>query len=212
MNPKDIVRSGYDRVSYAYRTESFDYEHSEYKHFLSWLAARLSPGAAVLDLGCGCGIPVAQVLSQRYQVTGVDISPVQIERACQLVPAAQFICADMTSLDLAPGGFEAAVAFFSIIHVPLEEQPALFAKLVQWLKPAGYLLASVGHTAWTGTEDHWCGVNDATMYWSHREADAYRRWFNEVGLLIVREGFLLEGNGSHTILLGQKAGEIRMSV
>jgi SAM-dependent methyltransferase len=202
-DPKDIVRTGYDKVSYAYRTESFDYEHSGYKTFLAWLEPRLGPGAAILDLGCGCGIPVAQVLSGQHQVTGVDISPVQIERARQLVPAAEFICADITTLDFAPGSFAAVVAFYSIIHVPLEEQPALFAKLAQWLKPDGYLLASLGHTAWTGTEPNWRDVEGATMYWSHSDASTYRRWCAANGLRIVQEGFIPEGDGGHTILLAQ---------
>ena len=206
MNPKDIVRSGYDKVSQAYRTEAFDYEHSGYKSFLAWLEPRLDLGATILDLGCGCGIPVAQVLSRQHRVTGVDISPVQIERARQFVPEAEFLCADMATLDFAPSSFDAIVAFYSIIHVPLEEQPMLFGRLTQWLKPHGHLLATVGHAAWTGTRPNWCGVEGATMYWSHSEAGAYRRWFEEVGLRIVQEGFLPEGDGGHTVLLGQKAG------
>ena len=46
MNPKDIVRSGYDKVSRAYRADTFDYEHSGYKTFLAWLELRLNPGAS----------------------------------------------------------------------------------------------------------------------------------------------------------------------
>lgn len=63
LNPKDIVCNGYDKVSYAYHADSFDYEHSGYKTFLSWLVPRLSTSASILDLGCGFGIPVAKVLS-----------------------------------------------------------------------------------------------------------------------------------------------------
>lgn len=201
MDPKAIVRSGYDQISYTYRGDTFDYEHSGYRVYLAWLEPLLSPGAAVLDLGCGCGIPVAQVLAHSHQVTGVDISPVQIARARAIVPSATFICADMTGLAFPPASFDAIVAFYSIIHVPLVEQPALFARLAQWLKPGGYLLASLGHTAWTGTEGGWHG---GTMYWSHADADAYRQWYAANGLEIVKEDFLPEGDGGHTLLLGHK--------
>lgn len=204
MDPKDIVRVGYDQVSYAYRTEAFDYEHSGYETFLSWLELRLAPGAAILDLGCGCGVPVAQVLARQHRVTGVDISPVQIERARQLLPGAWFICADMATLDFAPGSFDAVVAFYSIIHVPLEMQTALLTKLALWLKPGGYLLATVGHTAWTGTEPNWLGVAGATMYWSHGDASFYRSQLEARGLQIVQEEFLPEGDGGHTVLLAQR--------
>ena len=208
MNPKDIVRSGYDKVSYAYRAASFDYAHSAYASCLAWLDPLLPPGARVLDLGCGCGVPVAQELAGRgHAVTGVDLSPVQIERARQLVPAAEFLCADMTALDFPPHAFDAIVAFYSVIHVPLAEQPALFATLARWLKPGGYLLATVGHTAWTGTEADWLDVPGGAMYWSHADAATYRAWFAANGLRIVQEGFLPEGDGGHTVLLGEVTGE-----
>lgn len=209
MNPKDVVRAGYDKVSHTYRTDSFDYERSGYKTFLSWLEPRLRPGAAILDLGCGCGIPVARVLSKRHHVIGVDISPVQIERARQLVPNARFICTDMATLEAEPDSLDAIVAFYSIIHVPLDEQPRLFVKVAQWLRPGGYLLASVGHTYRTGTEVNWRGVVGATMYWSQGDACTYRGWLEQVGLVILQEGFLPEGEGGHTILLGHKSADIR---
>lgn len=127
------------------------------------------------------------------------------------MPAAKFICADMKTPDFSPNSFDAIGAFYSIIHLPLEEQPALFVKVARWLKPAAYFLASVGHTAWTGTEANWRGVQGATMYWSHHDAEVYRRLLEETGLHIVQEGFLPEGKGGHTMLLSQKADNTRTS-
>ena len=56
----------------------------------------------MLDLGCGNGVPVARELSARFAVTGVDLSPVQVERARALVPGARFVCADMTAVEFEP--------------------------------------------------------------------------------------------------------------
>jgi SAM-dependent methyltransferase len=204
MDPKEIVRKGYDQVSYAYRSDTFDFEKSGYKVFLSWLEPFLKDHAAVLDLGCGNGVPVAQVLARRFQVTGVDFSPVQISRANNLVPQAKFIQADMTQVDFPPESFDAVVAFYSIIHIPLAEQPALFHKIAHWLRPEGWFLGSVGHSAWTGTQNDWRGVKDAAMYWSHAEAATYRAWLKNAGMFIQQEGFLPEGDGGHTILLASK--------
>jgi SAM-dependent methyltransferase len=203
MDAKKVVREGYDKVSEAYRSEDFDYANSGYKTFLSWLEPKLPPQAHVLDLGCGIGIPVARVLSQNFKVHGVDISAVQIERARQLVPEAEFQCADITELDFHPDSFDAVVAFFSIIHIPVEEQPALFDSLTSWLVSGGYLLATVGSEAWTGTEPDWRGVEGATMYWSYTNPDTYRSWLAERGFEIIEEGFLPKGDGGHTILLAQ---------
>jgi 2-polyprenyl-3-methyl-5-hydroxy-6-metoxy-1,4-benzoquinol methylase len=41
----------------------------------SW-ARSLPPGAAILDLGCGSGVPIAQaLLADGFDVHGVDASP-----------------------------------------------------------------------------------------------------------------------------------------
>jgi|GEM_PF-3256072 len=100
MDPKDIVRSGYDRVSRAYRGDEVNAEEAaKYAAWIDALIERIGPPGDVLELGCGNGVPTARLLIEAgYRVTGVDISPVQIERARQLVPAAEFECADMTQL------------------------------------------------------------------------------------------------------------------
>ena len=89
-DPKSIVRRGYDLVSLAYRAD--DAEDGTYREWLELLEDRIEPGASILDLGCGCGVPVARRLAPRYRVTGVDLSPVQIARARELVPGAMFCC------------------------------------------------------------------------------------------------------------------------
>ena len=55
-DPKDIVRRGYDLVSRAYRAD--DADDSQYAAWLELVETRVAAGAPVLDLGCGCGVPV----------------------------------------------------------------------------------------------------------------------------------------------------------
>lgn len=56
---------------------------------------------------------------------------------------------------------------------------------------------TLGSVAWTGTERDWLGVEGATMYWSHADAQTYRRWLGEVGLEVVGDEFVPEGTGGH---------------
>lgn len=205
MDPKEIVRRGYDLVARAYRSDNAD--DGAYAPWLDLLEERITPGAQVLDLGCGCGIPVARRLAPRYAVTGVDLSPVQIERARSLVPGATFICADMTELDLPADSFGAIVCLYALIHVPLAEQPAMLRDIARWLRPGGLLLATVGHTAWTGMEKNWLGVEGVDMWWSHADADTYRRWLRDAGLSVEREAFVPEGAGGaggHTLFIATR--------
>jgi SAM-dependent methyltransferase len=202
LDPKAIVRDGYDRVSYAYRAD--DASDEPYRSWLRPLDAELTPGAPVLDLGCGCGVPATRILAERYAVTGADLSPVQIARARTLVPSAQFLCADMTTLDFAPASFAAIVSLYAIIHVPIEQQPTLLDRIVAWLRPGGLLLISVGGDhAWTGSEPDWLDVPGGTMYWSHADAAAYRRWLTDRGCQIEQATFIPEGDGGHMLILAR---------
>ncbi len=207
-NPKDIVRTGYDRVSTAYRGASLDPADPDFIKYDGWvneLSALLSPGAQLLDVGCGNGVPVDQLFIRAgFQVTGVDFSPVQIERARTLVPSAVFFCEDITGMGFPPGSFSAVVSFYAIIHIPLEEQPDLFKRIRNWLKPGGYLMVIVGDDRWTGIEDSYLGVDGGQMYWNHADKDTYLRWLSELGYRVLWNRFVPEGSSGHTLILARK--------
>ncbi len=101
-------------------------------------------------------------------------------------------------------GFAAIVSLYAIIHVPLDEQPALFAKLFAWLQPEGYLLVIVGNSAGTGTEEDWLGVSGATMFWSHADAEIYESWLTELGFKLRWSKVIPEGDGGHQLIFAEK--------
>ena len=201
-DPKAIVRRGYDLVSRAYRAD--DADDGQYGPWLDLLEKRTPLGAAVLDLGCGCGVPVARRLARRYAVTGVDLSPVQVERARGLVPGGSFMCADMSTVKLPTASFDAVVCLYALIHVPLSEQPVILRSVATWLRTGGLFMATLGHGAWTGVEKDWLGVKGGDMWWSHADAETYRRWLSEAGLVVEREAFVPEGAGGHTLFVATR--------
>jgi SAM-dependent methyltransferase len=211
LNPKDIVRTGYDKISHTYRGDDIDRNDPDIAAYVQWvneLIAIVPAGGALLDLGCGNGVPVAQLLAEvGFAVTGVDISPVQIGRAQAIIPAARFVCGDMTALEFPAQTFAAITSFYAIIHVPLAEQRALFANIYHWLQPGGYLMATVGAGAWTGTEENWLDVAGAQMYWSHADTVTYREWLVEQGFVVCWSRFIPEGNGGHSLFLAQRPVE-----
>ncbi len=200
---KEIVREGYNVVSYAYRGDEEDQGSVQYHDWLNELEPLLPAGSRVLDLGCGCGIPVARRLAAAHAVIGVDLSPVQIERARRLVPEAEFICADMGEIDFPGGHFATIVSFYAIIHLPLDEQPTLFKNLHRWLRPGGYLMATVGSQAWTGEAENWRGAG-AKMAWSHAGTETYLEWLADAGFEILWTRFIPEGDGGHTLFLARR--------
>lgn len=60
-DPKQLVRRGYDALSYRHRAD--DADDGNYGPWLAALCARTPAAAAVLDLGCGNGLPVARYLA-----------------------------------------------------------------------------------------------------------------------------------------------------
>ncbi len=106
---RQLVRAGYDAISRTYRSDggqsnpASEENTATYASWVEELRDRLSPGSRVLDLGCGAGVPAASALvAAGFEVTGIDISDVQIERARGLVPEAAFVCADMVEWDCLP--------------------------------------------------------------------------------------------------------------
>ena len=181
---KRLVERGYDRVAESYLATK-DLQDPLALSALEEMAGDLPPGAPVLDLGCGAGIPATRWLAGRgFAVTGVDISERQLELARKLVPSATFLKADMTELDLEPETFDAVVAFHSIIHVPREEHPALLGRIHTWLRPGGLFLAILTITEVDGEDPDWEGWG-APMRWSHHDAQTNRRMLLEAGFEIV---------------------------
>jgi SAM-dependent methyltransferase len=201
-----LVRRGYDAISLAYRSDAGDAaassaeDVSRYAGWVAELAGLLRPGARVVDLGCGAGIPATRELAgYGLQVLGVDFSAVQLGRAQRLVPGARFVQADMAALHLRPARADAVAAFYSLIHVPLADQQALFPRIRDWLRPGGYFLAIVGAGRWTGTEPYL----GADMFWDHADTATYLRWLRESQLTPIWNRYIPEGNSGHTLVLAE---------
>ena len=174
-----LVQHGYDLCATAYEQA----RQAESNPELTLLTSQLSDGATVLDIGCGTGVPVARTLTQRFCVTGVDISSEMINRARVSVPEGTFILGDIMSVEFPPYYFDAAVAYYSIFHLPREEHPELIRRIYTWLKPGGYLLATL---TWFSeapyTEDDFFEV---TMYWSNYGLEDYEKILTEIGFTIL---------------------------
>lgn len=199
---KELVRRGYDAVSEHYRRGTDD--PPEYAAWIDRLRGYLPAGSTVLDLGCGCGVPVSRTLAgYGLAVTGVDISDVQIQRARRLVPAGTFLRADATDVDFPPNSFDAVVCLYTLIHIPQPEQRRLIGRIAGWLRPNGRLLVSAGATAWEGVEQNWLGCG-APMWWSHADAATYRRWIVEAGLRVESDEFVPEGSGGHQLFWAER--------
>jgi ubiquinone/menaquinone biosynthesis C-methylase UbiE len=103
------------------------------------VAALLPAGAAVLDLGCGTGVPTAKILTEScHRVVGVDISEGMLRLAREQVPTAEFVHADFAELPEHYRTFEAVTAFFSLLMLSKSDIEKTVDKVAGWLAPGGY--------------------------------------------------------------------------
>lgn len=183
------MREGYDALSHEYRSDEFLVD-SDYRTWLQELMYELPSNPSVLDLGCGCGLPAARWLSNNgCRVTGIDISPVMIDRAKKLVPRAIFHCCDMMTMGYPANCFDAVISYYAVIHLPLAEQPKLFESVYRWLRPGGLFQVTVGSEHFDGIEDYQpAGPTGriAPMFWSHADESTYRRMFDELSFEILQ--------------------------
>jgi SAM-dependent methyltransferase len=182
-DPKRLVQQGYDAIADGYACWAVADESDLRTKWLAKLVEMLPAGSAVLEMGCGAGLAVSRALAERYRLTGIDISWVQVDRARMNVPNARFVQADMTKTPFQPIAFDAVVALFSITHVPREEHAELLDQARGLLRPGGYLLANMAATDDPGTiEDDWLGT---PMYFSGFDAATNQRLVQDAGFDLI---------------------------
>ena len=136
--------SSYDHVAKEYAEKYLhEFDHKPFdRDLLDRFAVMIPAGGRVLDLGCGPGQVARYLASRGVNAFGIDLSQQMIEYARQLNPGIDFQQGDMRHLDLPDESVSAIAAFYSIIHIPHEETPAVISELWRVLTPGGLFLLS----------------------------------------------------------------------
>jgi SAM-dependent methyltransferase len=114
-------------------------------HVVEWLDAQssLSPGGAVLDIGCGLG-DTAEALAQRgFAVTAFDIAPTAIDWCRRRFPAScvRYAIADVLAAPAAwRQAFDLVVEVYTLQVLQAELRAKAQAALASFVAPGGRLL------------------------------------------------------------------------
>jgi ubiquinone/menaquinone biosynthesis C-methylase UbiE len=204
MDYKETVKAGYNAIAGCYLAERT--RDSEDVRLLNDLIERLPVNAHVLDAGCGAGVPIALMLSERFKVTGVDFSEAQIELAKKQVPAANYICQDMTELDFPENSFDGICSYYAIIHIPREEHRSLLMNFHRMLKSNGFALLCLGaENLIDDIDENYLG---ARMYWSHYSTDIYLKMLRDCGYSLIWSKYVgdesFDAGAGHLFVLVEK--------
>ncbi|MDX6452069.1 MAG: hypothetical protein QOH16_2118 [Gaiellaceae bacterium] len=179
-----LVGDGYDAMVDTWEDWAGRVTDDPRHAWASDLAGRLEDGARILELGCGGGTRETRELAARFELTGVDLSERQLERARERVPGARFVQDDFTAIEFAPGSFEAVLSFYAFNHVPRELLAPLLTRIHSWLTPAGWLMTAFG----TGDEEAWTGdFLGAPTFFSSFEPAVNSELVKSAGFTIERD-------------------------
>ena len=145
-------------------------------------ARTIKPRGAVLDLGCGHGTPISQLLvDEGFDVYGVDASPSMIAAFKARFPSGHAECAPAEASDLFGRSFDAVVAWGLLFLLPAETQERLIGKVAKALAPGGRFVftSPLQACAWT---DILTGTPSSSL-----GAERYRAILAGEGLELVGE-------------------------
>jgi SAM-dependent methyltransferase len=115
-------------------------------------ARSLPRGGAVLDLGCGGGVPVAEALiDEGLLVHGIDASPTLAAEFRRRFPRAPLACEAVEHSRFFDRSFDGVIAVGLIFLLPAEAQRTLLYKVARALNPGGRFLftAPARKCSWT---------------------------------------------------------------
>ncbi|MEU7000412.1 class I SAM-dependent methyltransferase [Nonomuraea sp. NPDC046570] len=135
----------------------------------------------VADLGCGPGHVTAHLHSLGLTAFGVDLSSEMIALARGAYPDLRFDEGSMTALGLTDGALGGILAWYSVIHTPAEQLPAMFAEFHRMLAPGGHLLLGF-----------FAGDELLPQAFDHKVTLAYRWSPDRLAELLNQAGFVVD--------------------
>lgn len=146
----------------------------------------LAPGARVLELGCGHGLPIAQFLTKRgFDLFALDSSSkmvAQFRANCPGVPAQ---CARLQDSDFFDTSFDAIIAWGVLFHLTPDDRALAIARIAAALNPGGRFL----FTAQQDRIDDYSTMNGLRVPYISLGAAEYTRLLREHGLTLLDEHF-----------------------
>lgn len=151
------------------------------RRYIDAAIAHVSAGGPVLDLGCGAGEPIAaHLISCGLSVTGVDAAPEMIELCRQRHPCANWVVADMRTLELGQR-FDAIIAWDSFFHLTRDAQRLMFPIFAAHAASGGALLFNSGPADGEAIGD----LYGEPLFHASLAADEYRTLLSDNGFTVL---------------------------
>lgn len=182
MVEKDAVRRAYDELADIHAAQRT--ENGRGIEILTQFLDSLSDPTYVLDAGCGQGTPVLSQVTVSLPAVGVDFSREQLRLAADSVSDASLVQSDMTTLPFDDSTFDAVVAYWSLIHVPMDDHQTVIDEFARVIRPDGRILLCEGTNEWVGENPDWLD-SGVKMEWNIAGAKTTRDQLQNAGFIVV---------------------------
>lgn len=197
-----VCRVSIERTSQAYGQRADEYVEvvgtmeatSPIDRDLVGAWAREHSAGQILDVGCGPGQWTNWLHEQGFTVTGVDPAPEFLECARRDYPKATYRAGHAQSLGAT--GLSGILAWFSLIHTPPHEVPAILAEFARCVEPGGGLLLGF----FEGPE---------LVPFDHKITTAYYWPIDELGRAVEEAGFTVTARHARDEPPHRRQGAIR---
>lgn len=153
VQPSASTHQGTYALGYSAETHRWMSERTAATH-AAFLLPHLVPGMRLLDCGCGPGsitLGLAEAVTPA-EVVGIDVAPIQIERAQELATAQRvtnirFEVASITALPFEDASFDAVFAHAVLYHLP--DPHLALRECRRVLKPGGCIgIRDTDYSVW----------------------------------------------------------------
>jgi len=136
----------------------------------------------VIDLGCGPGFPITEILvAEGMNVFGVDAAPSFVEAFRRNLPNIPVVCEPVQESRFFDRTFDGVLAWGLMFLLFPEDQQSLIQRIAEILVPGGRLLFTSSAEA-PGWNDAMTGLESRSL-----GAEEYRRQLLAVGLSVSSE-------------------------
>jgi SAM-dependent methyltransferase len=193
-----LVGDGYDRMAVAYLAHR---ERLKSGKYIQQLLKYLPKKSTVLDLGCGAGIPVDDILLKAgHSVMGIDISEEQIKLARKNCKGGDYLVGDIAELREKEYQVQAVVSFYTLFHTPRTEHARILKTMASFLPPHGMLLLTMGDREFEGQH-----ILHGEPMWSSQFGTAKNHKLVEsAGFKVITDEIDTSGGERHQIIMAEK--------
>ncbi len=185
MDPYQETFESWDKVAQLYQEKFMDLDL--YNDSYDLFCSGLSPGAALLEIGCGPGNITRYLLNRRpdLKIEATDISPQMIELAAQNCPQAQFMVMDARNISELRHQYDAIVCGFCIPYLTEADTAVLINNISRLLVKGGvfYLSFVAGSSSQSGFQ---AGSSGHRMYFYYHPMETIEEILKKNNLKLIK--------------------------